>query len=161
MNYHIEISFDDGISWLARIRRSNATSPPAELRDYILRSEVATLYFLSETQVPVPKVFDFAFCETIPVGVGYILMEKLPGRSLRWSLATPEQGKKVASQLADIYIELKADPFDKTGSIHFIGSYDIRLSARESLTDFDGHQMKALGPFLSTEECFTTHIELI
>lgn len=83
MNYHIEISFDDGISWLARIRRSNATSPLAELRDYILRSEVATLYFLSETQVPVPKVFDFAFCETIPVGVGYILMERLPGRSLR------------------------------------------------------------------------------
>ncbi|KAJ5380250.1 uncharacterized protein N7496_002678 [Penicillium cataractarum] len=43
MNYHIEISFADRISWLARIRRSNATSPLAELRDYILRSEVSTL----------------------------------------------------------------------------------------------------------------------
>lgn len=98
-----------------------------------------TLQFLRKTQVPVPKVFDFDFCETNPVGVGYILMEKLPGRSLHWSLATPEQRKKVVSQLANIYIELKAYPFDETGSIHHLGSYDIGLFARESLTDFDGH----------------------
>ncbi|BCS29694.1 uncharacterized protein APUU_71264A [Aspergillus puulaauensis] len=47
MNYHIEIRFQDGISWLARIRRLNATSPPPDLRAYIMRSEVATLQFLS------------------------------------------------------------------------------------------------------------------
>jgi hypothetical protein len=39
----------------------------------------ASLQFLSETKVPAPKVFDFNFCEPNPVGVGYILMEKLPG----------------------------------------------------------------------------------
>ncbi|KAJ5982448.1 hypothetical protein N7451_012548 [Penicillium sp. IBT 35674x] len=161
MNYHIEISFDDGISWLARIRRSNATSPPAELRDYILRSEVSTLQFLSETQVPVPKIFDFNFCETNPIGVGYILMEKLPGTSLRWSLATPEQRRKVTSQLADIYIELKAHPFTMTGSLHHPGSHDIGPFARESLTEFHGAQMKALGPFFSTEEYFSAHIQMI
>ncbi|KAJ5469741.1 hypothetical protein N7539_009359 [Penicillium diatomitis] len=161
MNYHIEISFDDGISWLARVRRSNATSPPAELRDYILRSEVSTLHFLGETQVPVPKVFDFNFCEPNPIGVGYILMEKLPGSSLRWSLATPEQRKKVASQLADIYIELKAHPFAMTGSMHHPGSYDLGPFARESLTDFHDSQMKALGPFFSIELYFSAHIRLI
>ncbi|KAK9859641.1 hypothetical protein MYU51_013817 [Penicillium brevicompactum] len=59
MNYHIEISFEDGISWLARIRRSNATSLPPELRNYILGSEVSTLKFLSKTKVPAPEVFDF------------------------------------------------------------------------------------------------------
>lgn len=85
MNYHIEILFEDGISWLARIRRLNATSPPSDVRDYIMRSEVSTLQFLSETKVPVPRVFDFDFDEANPIGVCYILMEKLLGNSLRWS----------------------------------------------------------------------------
>lgn len=161
MNYHIELVFDDGISWLARIRRSNVTSPPAELRDYILRSEVSTLRFLSETSIPVPKVFDYNFCEKNPVGVGYILMEKLPGNSLRWSLATPEQRKKVTSQLADIYMELKAQPFPMTGSMFDPGLYDVGPFARESLTDYHGSHMNALGPFLSTKEYFTAHLQLI
>lgn len=29
MNYHVEIVFEDGVVWLARIRRFNATSPPS------------------------------------------------------------------------------------------------------------------------------------
>ena len=60
MNHHVEIRFEDGVKWLARIRRFNATSPPSELRDHILRSEVATMKFLEQTSVPAPKVHDFA-----------------------------------------------------------------------------------------------------
>lgn len=52
MNYHIEISFENGVKWIARIRRINGTSPPPVLRDYILESEVATLQFLEKTGVP-------------------------------------------------------------------------------------------------------------
>lgn len=100
MNIHIEILFEDGISWLARIRRSNATSPPLELRNYIMLSEVATLKFLSErTNVPDPQAFHFNLDEneTNPIGVGYILMQKMPGRSLPMSdhHITREQKKKV------------------------------------------------------------------
>ncbi|VTO89520.1 unnamed protein product [Fusarium graminearum] len=91
MNYHIDVRFDDGIIWIARIRRINATSPPPALRDYILRSEVATLLFLDKTAIPAPKVHDFALENpNNPVGFGFILMDKLPGRSLRWSLATQQ-----------------------------------------------------------------------
>jgi hypothetical protein len=36
MNYHIEVKFEDGISWLARIRRFNATSPPPDRERYIM-----------------------------------------------------------------------------------------------------------------------------
>jgi aminoglycoside phosphotransferase (APT) family kinase protein len=83
MNYHIEIQFEDGISWLARIRRVNATSPPADLQAYIMRSEVATLQFLrSKTKVPVAEVYDYNLDEKNPIGVEYILMEKLAGQSL-------------------------------------------------------------------------------
>lgn len=161
MNYHIELVFEDGISWLARIRRSNVTSPPPELRDYILRSEVSTLQFLSRTSIPVPKVSDYNFDENNPVGIGYVLMEKLPGNSLRWSLATPEQRRKVTSQLADIYMELKAHPFDMTGSMYDPEAHDIGPFARESLSDYFGSKMKALGPYSSTENYFTAHLQMI
>jgi hypothetical protein len=161
MNYHIVVQFEDGISWIARIRRFNATSPRPELRDYIMCSEASTLQFLSETRVPVPKVFDFDLNEKNPIGVGYILMEKLPGNSMRWSLATPEQRKKVAEQLADIYIELKAYPFSMTGSLYQPESRRVGPFARESLTDYHGSQMRTLGPFSTTEDYFNAHIRLI
>lgn len=91
MNYHIPVHFEDGVTWIARVRRFNATSPPANVRDYIVRSEVATLKFLEAPDIPTPRVYDFALDDYMnPVGVGYILMEKLPGKSLRWSIATQE-----------------------------------------------------------------------
>lgn len=106
MNYHIEILFVDGVRWIARIRRFNATSPPPDLRNYIMRGEVATLQLLSQTKIPTPKVFDYGIHGQTAVGVGYILMEKLPRKSLRWPLASSEQRAKVMSQLAGVYIEL-------------------------------------------------------
>lgn len=71
-------------------------------------SEVATLQFLRKTKVPAPKVFDYNFDEGDPIRVGYILMEKMTEKSLRWSLTSAEQRQKVMSRLADIYIELQA-----------------------------------------------------
>ncbi|KAJ5474662.1 hypothetical protein N7475_004228 [Penicillium sp. IBT 31633x] len=161
MNYHIEILFEDGISWLARIRRFNATSPPPELRDYILGSEVSTLQFLSKTKVPVPIVFDSNPDESNPIGVGYILLEKLPGKSLRWSLTTPKQRQKVTSQLADIYIELKGFPFSMMGSFSQQNSAHIGPIARASLADFQDLHMRMLGPYTSSEEYFSAYIRLI
>ncbi|GIK07109.1 hypothetical protein Aspvir_002764 [Aspergillus viridinutans] len=160
MNYHIEIQFEDGISWLARIRRFNATSPPPDLRRYIMRSEVATLQFLSKTNIPSPRVLDYNFEQANPTGVEYILMEKLPGKSLRWSLTSPEQRKKIISQLADIYIELKAFPFDSMGSLDQPGTDHVGPFARESLTDYVDSQMRPLGPFISREEYVVSSIQL-
>lgn len=118
MNYHVEIRFDDGTVWLARIRRFNATSPPPAVRDYIVESEVATLLFLDKTGVPAPKMYDYALEQHgNPVGVGYILMEKLPGKSLRWSLANEQQRRKVIDQISDILIELGQYPFHELGSL--------------------------------------------
>ncbi|KAI1363277.1 hypothetical protein F5Y08DRAFT_354431 [Xylaria arbuscula] len=137
MNYHISICFDDGVEWIARIRRFNATSPPPELRDYIVQSEVATLKFFEKTTVPAPRVFDFALESAgNPVGVGYILMEKLPGKSLRW----------------DIYIELRKHPFDSLGSLINPPNPKGGAFARESLTDFDQLTMRTLGPLSSWKQ---------
>lgn len=162
MNYHVEIHFDDGVVWLARIRRSNVTSPPLELQNYIVQSEVATLRFLQRTSVPAPRVFDFQFDhEDNPVGVGYILMEKMPGKSLRWSRATQEQRKNVMSQLVDIFIELRRHPFDQIGSLILPGHAHVGPLARESLTDFTDSGMQALGPFSSLRDYHTASLQLI
>ncbi|KAI1472459.1 uncharacterized protein F4812DRAFT_408975 [Daldinia caldariorum] len=164
MNYHIEICFDDGIKWIARVRRFNATSPPEALRDYIVQSEVATLKLLERTSVPAPEVFDLALDNPDnPVGVGYILMEKLHEKSLRWSATTQEQRRKVMEQLADVFIELSSYPFDRLGSLHYPGAGDIHIGAlaRESLTDFTESGMRTMGPFSSLKEYHESSIRLI
>ncbi|KAK9438659.1 Protein kinase-like domain protein [Metarhizium brunneum] len=163
MNYHIEVRFEDGVVWIARIRRFNASSPPAELRDYIIQSEVATLMFLKHTNVPAPEVYDYAL-EGAPsntVGVGYILMQKLPGKSLRWSITTPEQRKNVMSQMADIFIELHKHPFPLLGSLESPGTSHIGAYARESLTNFAQSTMCTTGPFSCPREYHVASIRLI
>lgn len=47
----------------ARIRRFNSTSYPPAVRDYILRSEVATTKFPEGTKVPTPQIYDFVLEE--------------------------------------------------------------------------------------------------
>ncbi|KAI1387436.1 uncharacterized protein F4822DRAFT_282470 [Hypoxylon trugodes] len=162
MNYHIEVCFDDGVKWFARMRRFNATSPPAALRDYTMQCEVATLKFLEETNIPTPKVFDFALDHAgNTVGVGYILMEKLPGKSLRWSIANQDQRRKVMNQLANTFIELRKYPFNLLGSLDRPGDFHIGAFARESLTDFTQAEMRTMGPFSSLEDYHKSSLRLI
>ncbi|KAM3516473.1 hypothetical protein NHJ13051_009880 [Beauveria bassiana] len=153
MNYHVEIRFEDGVVWLARIRRFNATSPPPAVRDYIIESEVATLLFLEKTRVPAPKIYDYALEQPgNPVGVGFILMEKLPGKSLRWSLANEQQRRKVIDQISDVLIELHKYPFNELGSLVQPGQLRVGPFAHESLINFLQSGMRTIGPFRSMED---------
>ena len=162
MNYHIDILFEDGVVWLARVRRFNATSPPPALRDDIFQSEFATMKFLEKVAMPTPKVFDFALeSDSNPVGVGYMLVEKMAGKSLRWPLGPSEQKRKVVEQLADIFIELQKHPFQKMGCLYTPGSRRIGAFARESLTDFDGSHMSSLGPYSTLQEYHVSSIKLV
>ncbi|KAJ5923707.1 hypothetical protein N7454_008952 [Penicillium verhagenii] len=177
MNYHIEILFEDGVSWLTRIRRCNATSPPPELQSYIVRSEVATLQFLARINVPTPAVHDFDADADNPVGVPYILMEKLAGRSVGSSLNLawmPEKRRKVLGQLADVYIALLNHPMEKMGSLMPLLELDHRAGlgmgsgsvvgpfAVESLTDREraGASLEMTGPCCSAQEYYRSGIEL-
>uniref|UniRef100_A0A8H7NPD7 Aminoglycoside phosphotransferase domain-containing protein n=1 Tax=Bionectria ochroleuca TaxID=29856 RepID=A0A8H7NPD7_BIOOC len=138
--------------------------PPAALRDHIVQSEVATLKFLDKTGVRVPKVYDFSLERPDnPVGVGYILMEKLPGKSLRWGLANQDQKNKVMSQIADTFAQLHRYPFDLLGSLgnNPQGFPQVGPFARESLTRFEDGKMDAIGPFSSLEDYHMSSIRLI
>ncbi|KAH8169879.1 phosphotransferase enzyme family protein [Sarocladium implicatum] len=162
INYHIEVRFEDGITWIARIRRFNAGSPPPALRDYIVKSEVATLKFLEKTSIPAPRVHDFALEHPDNhVGVGFILMDKLPGKFLRWPIATQQQKRRVMAQLADTFVELHKYPLDLLGSLDDPGGTHIGAFARPSLTDSVGSEMRPIGPFSNLEEYHTSDIRLI
>ncbi|KAF2090494.1 hypothetical protein K490DRAFT_70957 [Saccharata proteae CBS 121410] len=163
MNYHIPIHFDDDVTWLARIRRFNVTSPPPELRDHIIRSEVATLRFLEMTAVPASKVHGFEVeGPGNDVGTGFIVMEKMPGRSLQWSLANAEQREKVMKQLVAIFIELGRYLFLRMGSLDISGS--VGPFAAESHTDStDKGEMQPLGEMYALQpvDAYLIHLFLL
>ncbi|KAL6850739.1 hypothetical protein ACO1O0_007864 [Amphichorda felina] len=118
--------------------------------------------FLEKTSVPAPKVFDFALEHPDnTVGVGFILMEKLPGKSLKWSIASREQRRKVMNQLADTFVELQKYPFNLLGSLDSPGESHIGAFARESLIEFTQSEMRTSGPFPSLKEYYTSSIQLI
>ncbi|EPE04410.1 hypothetical protein F503_01414 [Ophiostoma piceae UAMH 11346] len=166
MNYHFEVTFDDGVVWIARIRRHNVTSPPRAVGNYIVQSEVTTLRYLADT-VPsarTPRVFDFALQDsTNPVGVGYILMEKLPGTSLRWSVATDIQRRRVMDQLADVFIELSQHSFLSMGSLSLSkdGKAEVGPVAREAFMDMHGDMLCHSGPFTSILDYYQQDIRLV
>ena len=124
-NYHARIRFTENSSvWLIRVPRMNS-SIPQSLVNYLIRSEYATLKFLETTKVPAPRAFDYGIVgdNKNQVGVSYILMEELPGKT--WNLQGP-RGKRFADDkdkeriwngLADILIELKCHPFSEAGSL--------------------------------------------
>lgn len=174
-NCHAEVVFADGAVWLARFRLSSPISPPTEVRDYVLRSEAATMEFLQRhTRIPSPRVFGWA-CESDPantVGVGYILMEKLQGTPLDWQGATTTQREKVVRQLADIMLEIERHPFDGLGSLvattSMSGGESAAAAAEPQIqvqglaqhsTFRSGEDGRPPGPFRSSLEASRTLVE--
>ncbi|KAL4758410.1 uncharacterized protein BDW70DRAFT_162657 [Aspergillus foveolatus] len=155
-NCHAEINFNDGVEWMARFRLAWTSSPPQEVRDWVLQSEAATMIYLREhTCIPTPMVYDWA-CESDPanqLGVGYILMEKLEGRPLDWQAATPQQKEKVLQQLVNIFLEIERHPFNAMGSLVFSGedrdAIDVQGLAHQSTYQVG---KGSLGPFSSLVE---------
>ncbi|KAI9147406.1 Protein kinase-like domain protein [Paramyrothecium foliicola] len=173
-NCHAEIKFEDGVVWIARFRLSSAISPPTEVRDYVLQSEATTMQFLERhTRIPSPRVFDWA-CESDPtntIGVGYILMEKMPGTPLDWQSATAIQKEKIVRQLAEIMLEIERHPFDQLGSlITTVTSGDttsnvtavsqMQLGGLAQHSTFrSGEGGRPLGPFHSSQDAFRALVE--
>lgn len=87
-------------------------------------------------------------------------MEKMAGKSLRWSLTSPKKRKKLMSQLADIYTELQAFPFDLMGSLDKPGSDHVGPFARESLTDYVDSRVQPIGPFTSSGDYLVEGLRL-
>lgn len=152
-NYNIELEFKDGVRWMARFRRVNASSPPPDLRRHMMRNEVHTLQALTrEFKIPTPKVHDYCLDSSNPVGMEYILMDKLPGKTLKLHEASIEQRRKVIKQLADVYIEIAKHPVTMLGAYDEDNIEGVGCFATDMMTDYVGSEMRPLGPFANRQE---------
>ena len=57
MNFHIPLTWSDGVEWLVRMRRKRQMDPPPEAKAAVLGSEVATLKAMREGGILAPEVF--------------------------------------------------------------------------------------------------------
>ncbi|RPA92820.1 hypothetical protein L873DRAFT_1847508 [Choiromyces venosus 120613-1] len=171
INLHLELVFEDGLSWMARLKRHNTSTPPAAVRSYLIRSEVATYSFLKkQTRVPVPEVFAYDLDSDNSVGTGYILMETIKGKNLLSASPTNEQLSKVLAQLAEVYKELYRHPFPLMGSLDTPGSTNIGPVVHDLMTDLaltinGDHNSQQLanfsGPFTSLRDYYLALIPRI
>ncbi|CUS15545.1 unnamed protein product [Tuber aestivum] len=171
VNLHLELVFDDGLSWMARLKRRNTSTLPAAVQPYLIRSEVATYSFLKkETRVPVPEVFAYALDSNNPVGTGYILMETIKGKNLLSTSPTIEQLSKVLAQLAEVYKELYRHPFPLMGSLDTPGSTNVGpvvhdLMVDLALTNNGDRVIQQLagfpGPFINLKDYYSVLIPRI
>lgn len=156
-NCHVDVNFDDGVTWIARIRLEDPLLPPQGVQSHIFLSEIATLKFLAKTSVPAPNVYCYELegSENI-VGTPYVLMEKMPGKPLDWNGAGVDQRRKVMEQLADIYLELERHPLQMTGSIapSVVDSSQPEAAAFAQVPYFKTPG-EALGPFSTLREAYT------
>lgn len=157
-NYHASIAFEDGVTWLARFRLPNHWNPPTEERNFDRRSEYATYCYLAQASIPVPKVFDIADDNDPdnPVGVGYILLEKMPGHPMCWEAANESRKNKVCEQLADIYTKLEKQPLDKIGRLQPSFSNPTSFEVGPAFFTYDQNgNATAIGPFNTSNEYYT------
>jgi aminoglycoside phosphotransferase (APT) family kinase protein len=149
-NCNLDIRFDDGIVWIARLRFEEPTVLPHDAQANISMSEVETLKFLARTSIRVPEVFHHSFDES-EIGTPYMLMEKLPGKPLQWPDASAQQKTKVMEQLVDVFLELEKHPFPATGSLSHGGLVGPFAQGHMFVSP-----SKSLGPFSTLEESLTS-----
>ncbi|PVH70379.1 hypothetical protein DL98DRAFT_661210 [Cadophora sp. DSE1049] len=127
------IVFEDGISWVARLRlpllKAVFGGREALDRASSLKIEIASMkFFKAKTSIPVPGVYSYSADPTNDVGAPYILMDYIDGTvatELRVAkncdvgqFGTPDQDRKFRERMASIQVELSSFKFDQIGSLY-------------------------------------------
>ncbi|KAB8262450.1 hypothetical protein BDV32DRAFT_20294 [Aspergillus pseudonomiae] len=164
-NYHARIRFPANASvWLIRVPRMNSSIPQL-LIDYLVRSKYATLKFPETTTVPAPRAFDYGIAGDTnnKVGVSYILMEEMAGRT--WNMQGPHgkrsnddnDKERLWNGLADILIELQRHPFSKAGSLLPGPSPSKPIVSAVASERF--LVLSPSGPFATAKDYYTSFVE--
>ncbi|KAF2498771.1 kinase subdomain-containing protein [Lophium mytilinum] len=119
-NRVFEITMADNTQILARL-----PYPSTQPKGFAVASEVATLKLLRHYGLPVPRVLGYSTDSSNPVGSEYILMEKVPGRSLgdRWFDLTEKERLKVTMGVVEMEAKLFSIDIPAYGSIYH--GYDL------------------------------------
>ena len=156
-NLHVDIKFNDGIVWIARFRLLKINRPSIGKINFDRLSEVAVYSRLRQTTIPVPVVYDFALDGNVdnPVGMGYILLQKLSGHQMDWNDASTEQKNRIFRQLRDTYLEIEKIPQPSIGRPIFTGNqtHDIQVGPNFFEYDATGSVFRR-GPFSTSSEWY-------
>lgn len=115
-NRTFEISMHDGYRGIARL-----PYPMTVPKGLATASEVATIDFVRNHGVPVPKVFAYAATAENPVGSEYIIMEKLGGKELGdvWYSMYDRERLSTINQVVKIEAILFSLKLPANGSIYY------------------------------------------
>lgn len=164
-NCHVDIVFNDGVTWLARFGLvEDPTLPPLQVANSIFSSEIATMYDLATAKIRAPRVFHYAKKNDRDneVGLSYFIMEKLPGKMLDWNEASTAQKSKIMEQLADVSQKIEGQPYDKIGS-PFLNQQPNKETGIAGFADpsfFVSADTAPLGPFTSAKDALQAIIGL-
>ncbi|KAI0388787.1 hypothetical protein F5Y17DRAFT_463370 [Xylariaceae sp. FL0594] len=165
MHLHLQLVFEDGTVWLARILRETYTSFDDGLSNQILLSECATLRWLEgKLDLPTPRLYGYGLRgdPANAVGVAYMLIDRLPGRPFNSGEASDEQKAKVLQQWAGVLCTLAKHPFNTIGSLELDADGAVRVGPIASNRT---GSMPCIGPFENATDYYRTwiqtHLDLI
>ncbi|KAH7319170.1 hypothetical protein BKA65DRAFT_513916 [Rhexocercosporidium sp. MPI-PUGE-AT-0058] len=128
-----KLTFQDGVSWVARFRLPELKAVFGEREtldvERCMKAEIATMALLkTRTSIPVPEVFQYDVSANNELGAPYILMSYINGNAASGlrvekeckvgKFGDPEQDLKFRKQMARIQVELSSITFDKIGAIY-------------------------------------------
>ena len=115
-NRILQATFNDQQKVLARI--PFRTTTPVH---YAVASEAATLHFLRQHGVRVPKVLGYSASASNPVGAEYLLLEKLEGKPLaeQWFSMETKPLTNVMKQIVETEKQFMTIPLPASGSLYF------------------------------------------
>ncbi|KAE8146871.1 phosphotransferase enzyme family protein [Aspergillus avenaceus] len=145
-NKVFSLRMDNGREVLARIPNPNAGHPR-----YVVASEVATLDFLRNVlDIPVPKVLSWSSpSRHNPVGVEYILMERVNGRQLSevWDTMSEAERFGLVKSLVEIEKKLVSSSFAFHGSLYYKDTFPYGTSIAKSFeTERESMSSFVIGP---------------
>ncbi|RMZ75960.1 hypothetical protein DV737_g5059, partial [Chaetothyriales sp. CBS 132003] len=115
-NRVFQITMKDGSEVLARL-----PYPSTKPDRFTLASEVATLDLARVNNVQVPKVLHYCIDADNPVGAEFVIMEKVPGRSIgnMWFNLSEDQRLKIISEVVRTEVKLSKIELPAYGSIYY------------------------------------------
>ncbi|KAJ2801250.1 hypothetical protein H4R20_003752, partial [Coemansia guatemalensis] len=157
-----------GSGWVVQI-------PKHDVPQGVLESEILSVAYVGEnTSLPISRVLSFDFSSANPVGVPYVIMQRMPGEPLadHWAHLGARQKRKVLDHIAEIVVQLSKLSFPAIGSLTIVnGSLAIGplLHARQcengyiqldtALTDSNQAASHRYGPFTSTRAYYHAMIQ--
>ncbi|PIA13841.1 hypothetical protein COEREDRAFT_83208 [Coemansia reversa NRRL 1564] len=136
--YEVALVSESVLGWVVQI-------PKHDVPQGVLESEVLSVAYVGEnTSIPVSDVLAYNFSADNPIGVPYVILQRMAGEPLsdHWTHLGARQKRKVLDHIAEIVVQLSRLTFPAIGSL---------IIANGSL---------AIGPLLHARQCENGYVQL-